>query len=99
MSEINDYAMPMMRIEIILKKMHNALLDNRLPAAQMLAVDLMTETRILRNTLILMKDERDALHQQIKTVQEGVPATAGSRGAREPNGPPAGAAGDGRQGR
>ena len=53
MTDIIDYAMPMMRIEIILKKMHNALLDDRLAVAQQLSVDLMTETRILRNTLIL----------------------------------------------
>jgi hypothetical protein len=99
MSELIDYAMPMMRIEIILKKMHNALLEDRLAVAQMLSVDLTTETRVLRNTLILMKDKQDALRQQTKTVQEGIPATVGPGGTREPNGSPAGAAGDGRQGR
>lgn len=97
MTELIDYAMPMMRIESILKKMHNALLDDRLPAALMLAVDLTTETRILRNTLILMKDKQDAVRKQTQTVQEGIPATVGPRGARESDGSPAGAAGDGRQ--
>lgn len=97
MTELIDYAMPMMRIESILKKMHNALLDDRLPAAQMLAVDLMTETRILRNTLILMEDKQDAVRKQTKTVQEGIPATVGPRGAREPDGSSTSTAGNGRQ--
>jgi hypothetical protein len=97
MSELIDYAMPMMRIENILKKMHNALLDDRLAVAQQLSVDLMTETRLLRNTLILMKDKQDAVRKQTKTVQEGIPATVGSGGAREPHGSPAGAALNGRQ--
>jgi hypothetical protein len=97
MSELIDYAMPMMRIENILKKMHNALLDDRLAVAQQLSVDLMTETRLLRNTLILMKDKQDAVRKQTKTVQEGIPATAGSGGAREPHGSSAGAALNGRQ--
>jgi hypothetical protein len=97
MSELIDYAMPMMRIEIILKKMHNALLDDRLAVAQELSVDLTAETRVLRNTLILMKDKQDALRQQTKTVQEGIPATVGPRGAREPDGSPAGTALNGLQ--
>ena len=97
MSELIDYAMPMMRIENILKKMHNALLDDRLAVAQQLSVDLMTETRLLRNTLILMKDKQDAVRKQTKTVQEGIPTTVGSGGAREPHGSPAGAALNGRQ--
>lgn len=97
MSELIDYAMPMMRIENILKKMHNALLDDRLAVAQELAVDLTAETRVLRNTLILMKDKQDAIRQQTKTVQEGIPATAGSGGARKPHGSPAGSALNGRQ--
>ena len=60
MTDIIDYAMPMMRIETILKKMHNALLDNQMDVALMMAVDLATECRFLRNSLIIMKDKQDA---------------------------------------
>lgn len=97
MTDIVDYAMPMMRIEIIMKKMHNALLDHKLPEAQELAIELVSESRLLVNMLILMKEKQDALREQIKTVQKRVPATTGSGGARKQNGPAAGSALNGRQ--
>jgi hypothetical protein len=97
MSEIVDYAMPMMRIEILLKKMHNALLDNHIAEAQDLAVELVTEARFLAHTLTLMKEQQDALRQQIKTVQERIPAAASPRGARKPNGAAASTSLNGRQ--
>lgn len=97
MTDIVDYAMPMMRIETILKKMHNALLDHQMDAALMMAVDLASECRFLRNSLIIMKDKHDAIRQQTKTVQEGISATAGPGGAREPDGPATSSPLNGRQ--
>lgn len=97
MNDIVDYAMPMMRIEILMKKMHNALLDHKMSEAHELAVEVVSESRYLVHTLTLMKEQEDALRQQTKTVQERVPATTGSRGARKPDGPSAGKALNGRQ--
>ena len=73
-----DYAAPMMRIENILKDMHNDLLDKKMDNAQQKAITLVTETKILLNTLVIMqeKDKEHALRQQAPTLQEGVSATA-----------------------
>ena len=97
MSEIIDYAMPMMRIEMLMKKMHNALLENRLPEAQEIAIEVVSESRFLINTLILMQEKQNALRHQVKTVQEGIPAAAESGRTRKSDGPPAGKALNGRQ--
>lgn len=68
MSTIIDYAMPMMRIERLLKDMHNALLENNFDQAQINALVLVTETRILYNTLVLMKEQQDAVRKQTPPV-------------------------------
>lgn len=68
MSTIIDYAMPMMRIERLLKDMHNALLENNFDQAQINALVLVTETRILHNTLVLMKEQQDAVRKQTPPV-------------------------------
>lgn len=68
MSNIIDYAMPMMRIEKLLKEMHNDLLENNYAEAQVDAVALITEARILYNTLTLMKEQHDALRKQTPPV-------------------------------
>ena len=60
---IVDYAMPMMRIEILLREMHDYLLDGHMDIAQDLSVNLITEAKLLCNTLILMKERQDALRK------------------------------------
>ena len=70
-----DYAAPMMRIEKMLKDMHNDLLDRNFPKAHEQALELVVESRILFNTITIMKEQQDALCQQAAPVQEGVPAT------------------------
>jgi hypothetical protein len=60
---IIDYAMPMMRIEILLREMHDYLLDGHMDIAQDLSVNLITEAKLLCNTLILMKERQDALRK------------------------------------
>lgn len=74
MSTVIDYAAPMMRIEEILKDMHNALLEKDLEKAHGLSLVLTVESRILRNTLVIMqeKEEAHALRQQAPTLQEGI---------------------------
>ena len=75
-----DYAAPMMRIEKLLKDMHNDLLDHEMDAAQQKAITLITETKLLLNTLVIMqeKDKEHAIRQQAPTLQEGVSATEGA---------------------
>jgi len=53
-----DYAAPMMRIETLLKDLHNLLLDNKFDQAIELSPMITTEARLLQHTLILMKENR-----------------------------------------
>jgi hypothetical protein len=74
MSTVIDYAAPMMRIENILKEMHNSLLDKDIVAAHHQALVLIVEARVLCNTLTLMreKESEHAVRQQAPTLQERV---------------------------
>jgi hypothetical protein len=53
-----DYAAPMMRIERLLKDMHNLLLENKFGEAIELSSVITAETRMLHHTLVLMKEKR-----------------------------------------
>ena len=77
MSTVIDYAAPMMRIESLLKAMHNDLLEKDISAAGDKATLLIVESRILLNTLIIMqqKEHENALRQQAPTLQERVSTT------------------------
>jgi hypothetical protein len=55
--EIIDYAMPLMKIERYAKLIHQSCLENDLPEAIEHAISLVTEARILTNTLRLMKEK------------------------------------------
>ena len=68
MSTIIDYAMPMMRIEKLLKEMHNELLERNFTDASIDALALIAEARILYNTIVLMKEQQDALRKQTPSV-------------------------------
>ena len=74
MTAVVDYAAPMMRIENIMKEMHNSLLDKNITAAHHQSLMLVVEARVLSNTLILMqeKETEHALRQQAPTLQERV---------------------------
>ena len=74
MSTVIDYAAPMMRIENIMKEMHNSLLEKDMSAAHHQALILIVEARVLCNTLVLMqeKESEHALRQQAPTLQEGI---------------------------
>jgi hypothetical protein len=58
MTELIDYAAPMMRIETLLKDMHNLLLDNKFDQAIELSPVITTEARLLQHTLILMRENK-----------------------------------------
>jgi hypothetical protein len=75
-----DYAYPMMRIEKLLKDMHNDLLEGDMTEAQHKANILIAETKILLNTLVIMqeKESQHAIRQQAPTLQERVSATEGA---------------------
>lgn len=68
MSTIIDYAMPMMRIEKLLKEMHNDLLHKNFERAQESALMLITDARLLYNTITLMKEQQSALRKQTPSV-------------------------------
>jgi hypothetical protein len=53
-----DYAEPMMRIERLLKEMHNLLLDNKFDEAIELSPVITTEAKLLQHTLVLMKENK-----------------------------------------
>ena len=81
MTTVIDYAAPMMRIEKLMKEMHNDLLDKNLSEAFSKATLMIVEARLLCNTIVIMKEKEDtyALRQQAPTLQERV-STADSAG-------------------
>jgi hypothetical protein len=58
MTDLIDYAAPMMRIERLLKDLHNLLLDNKFDEAIELSPVITTEAKLLHNTLILMRENK-----------------------------------------
>lgn len=53
-----DYAAPMMRLERLLKDLHNLLLDNKFDEAIELSPVITAEAKMLQNTLVLMKENQ-----------------------------------------
>lgn len=68
MTALIDYAYPMMQVEKRLKEMHNELLDRDFAKAEELAMLLITDARLLQNTIVLMKEKDDALRKQTASV-------------------------------
>jgi hypothetical protein len=58
MTELIDYAAPMMRIERLLKDLHDLLLDGKFDEAIELSPVITTESKLLQNTLVLMKENK-----------------------------------------
>lgn len=52
-----DYAMPLMKVECLAKKIHNLCLEQRYEEAQEQALLLTTEARLLQITLAYMKEK------------------------------------------
>lgn len=57
-NQLIDYAAPMMRLERLLKDLHNLLLDNKFNEAIELSPVITAEAKLLHNTLILMKENQ-----------------------------------------
>lgn len=64
MTTLIDYASPMMQVEKRLKDMHNELLRRDFVKANETAALLITDARLLYNTLVLMKEKEDAVREQ-----------------------------------
>ena len=56
--DLIDYAAPMMRIERLLKDLHDLLLDGKFDEAIELSPVITTESKLLQNTLVLMKENK-----------------------------------------
>lgn len=54
--DIVDYAMPMMKIEKMLRKAHDLCLEHRYAEAREIALQLGAEARILQHTLSIMEN-------------------------------------------
>ena len=76
MNTFIDYAAPMMRLEKLLKDMHNDLLEKNTSAAFEKSVLLITEARVLSNVIVILKEkeQENALRKQTPPLQERVPA-------------------------
>jgi hypothetical protein len=58
MTELIDYAAPMMRLERLLKDLHNLLLDNKFDEAIELSLVITVESKMLQHTLVLMQENK-----------------------------------------
>ena len=56
MTEIVDYAMPMMNIEKLMRKIHDQCLDRDYANAEIEATHLIVEARVLLNSLKVMQE-------------------------------------------
>jgi hypothetical protein len=56
--DLIDYAAPMMRIERLLRDLHDLLLDGKFDEAIELSPVITTESKLLQNTLVLMKENK-----------------------------------------
>jgi hypothetical protein len=56
--DLIDYAAPMMRIERLLRDLHDLLLDGKFDEAIELSPVITTESKLLQNVLVLMKENK-----------------------------------------
>lgn len=55
--EIVDYAMPLIRIERMIKEIHDLCLEHKFEEAGEQTLHLLAESRVLKHTLTLMKEQ------------------------------------------
>jgi hypothetical protein len=72
MTELIDYAYPLMMAERALKKAHDYLLEEDYILAMDQLEMAIVEVRIARNSVLHIKEKSDALYQQTQTIQERV---------------------------
>ena len=56
-ASLNDYALPLLRIEALAKKMYDLCLERRYEEARPLAESLCVESRLLQHTLQIMEEK------------------------------------------
>jgi hypothetical protein len=61
--QVIDYSYPCMMAERALRDLHAAMLHNDHEEAMEHALTAMTEVKMAYNSIVLMKEKRDALHQ------------------------------------
>ena len=67
-ADINDYALPLMRIERMAKQAHDLCLEHKYGEAQAVAQLLCVEARMLQQTLRIIEEKEIARHANTKTV-------------------------------
>ena len=67
-ADLNDYALPLMRIERMAKQAHDLCLDHKYEEAQAVAQLLCVEARMLQQTLRIIEEQEKTKHADTKTV-------------------------------
>jgi hypothetical protein len=81
MSNLIDYAMPCMKAESALKRLHDAMLNKKYDDALEEALDALVEVKMTYNAVLHAKEQENAVREQAAPVQERVSAAGVSRGA------------------
>lgn len=64
MSQINDYARPLINIEFMQRVIHDACLNHDYVNAKKVALELATEAKLLTHTLSIMEEEQAKLFKK-----------------------------------
>jgi len=71
--DIIDYALPMIKIEKLLRKAHDLCLDGQLVEAREVVFALGVEARVLQHVLLIMDEKEKALYGNPRTDHSGQP--------------------------
>lgn len=69
--DINDYALPLMRIERMAKQAHDLCLECKYAEAGEVAQLLCVESRMLQQTLRIMEEKERSTYADTKAIQTG----------------------------
>lgn len=86
MRDLIDYAMPCMKAERALKRLHDAMLRKDYDAALEAGLDAIVEVKMTYNAVLHTKEVEDAVREQASSVQKRVPTAESSRRTRAANG-------------
>ena len=71
--DIIDYAMPMIKIEKLLRKAHDLCLEEQFVEAREAVLTLGVEARVLQHVLLIMDEKEKALYGNPRTDHSGQP--------------------------
>ncbi len=87
MSDLNDYALPLINIERYAREIHDLCLEHMYMEARELTMKLTVESRILQHTLQIMAEEvqrrSDAYTEAIKNQQTQISGSSSAPRARQ----------------